>query len=117
MVQDALTQLGNESVREDFLVGRNGAANLSEEDLKLMDDLYMEVVPRHEPGAPAEFTSQVQTAAEHLLAVVDGKQKDVFGSNYAHIKEIIGKVHESGYFDQPPAENNAVEVRKISIIP
>lgn len=71
-----------------------------------MDDLYSEVVPKHEPGAPAEFTTQVQTAAEHLLAVVDGKPKEVFGSNYTHIKEVIGKVHESGYFDQSNIENN-----------
>lgn len=34
LVQDALQQLGNDSTREDFLVGRNGAATLSEEDLK-----------------------------------------------------------------------------------
>lgn len=34
LVQDALQQLGNDTVREDFLVGRNGAATLTEEDLK-----------------------------------------------------------------------------------
>lgn len=34
LVQDALNQMGNEAVREDFLVGRNGAAQLSENDLK-----------------------------------------------------------------------------------
>lgn len=34
LVQDALAQLGNDNVREDFLLGRNGAATLTEEDLK-----------------------------------------------------------------------------------
>lgn len=34
LVQDALNQMGNENVREDFLQGRNGAAQLSETDLK-----------------------------------------------------------------------------------
>lgn len=34
LVQDALNQMGNENVREDFLHGRNGAAQLSESDLK-----------------------------------------------------------------------------------
>lgn len=34
LVQDALQQLGNETVREDFLLGRNGAVSLTEEDLK-----------------------------------------------------------------------------------
>lgn len=34
LVQDALQQLGNDTIREDFLFGRNGAATLSEDDLK-----------------------------------------------------------------------------------
>lgn len=46
------------------------------------------------------FTNEVQAAAEHLLAAVDGKQKEVFGGSYSHIKEILGKIHESGYFDR-----------------
>lgn len=58
------------------------------------------MTPKHEAGDPTAFTSHVQSAAEHLLAVVDGKQKDAFGGNYSQIKEVIGKVHESGYLDQ-----------------
>lgn len=46
------------------------------------------------------FVNEVQTAAEHLLAVVDGKPKEVYGGTYSQIKEILGKIHESGYFDQ-----------------
>lgn len=34
LVQDALTQLGQDNVREDFLLGRNGAVTLSDSDLK-----------------------------------------------------------------------------------
>lgn len=100
LVQDALNQMGNESVREDFLQGRNGAAQLSEADLKLLDDLYPAVTPKHEAGNPTAFTNEVQAAAEHLLAVVDGKPKEVFGGTYSQVKEILGKIHESGYFDQ-----------------
>ncbi|GJQ86618.1 hypothetical protein Trydic_g15722, partial [Trypoxylus dichotomus] len=33
LVQDALAQMGQENIREDFLNGRNGAAQLSESDL------------------------------------------------------------------------------------
>ncbi|CAG9819609.1 unnamed protein product, partial [Phaedon cochleariae] len=100
LVQDALNQMGNENVRDDFLHGRNGAAQLSETDLKLLDDLYPAVTPKHEAGNPTAFTNEVQAAAEHLLAAVDGKQKEVFGGSYSQIKEILGKIHESGYFDQ-----------------
>nr|CAH7738589.1 unnamed protein product [Callosobruchus chinensis] len=92
--------MGNESVRDDFLNGRNGAAQLTEADLKLLDDFYPAVTPKHEAGNPTTFTNEVQSAAEHLLAAVDGKPKDVFGGTYSQIKEILGKIHESGYFDQ-----------------
>ncbi|GLV35799.1 Caprin [Carabus blaptoides fortunei] len=108
LVQDALAQFGQDTVRDDFLLGRNGAVTLTESDLKLLDEIYPEVSPKHEPG-DVNFTAQVQAAAEHLLAVVDGKPKEIFGSSYSHIKEIIGKVHESGYFDQTPVQDAPVE--------
>ena len=46
--------MGQESIRKDFLAGRNGAALLGEEDLKYLDDLYSEVSPKHggEDGVP-----------------------------------------------------------------
>ncbi|XP_044749996.1 caprin homolog [Coccinella septempunctata] len=102
LVQDALNQMGNEAVRDDFLHGRNGAAQLNESDLQLLDDIYPAVTPKHESGNPTAFTNEVQAAAEHLLAVVDGKPKEVFGGTYSQVKEILGKIHESGYFDQAP---------------
>lgn len=34
LVQDALAQFGQDSVRDDFLLGRNGAVTLTESDLK-----------------------------------------------------------------------------------
>lgn len=66
----------------------------------LLDELYPAVTPKHEAGDPTAFTTQVQSAAEHLLAVVDGKPKEAFGGSYSQIKEVIGKIHESGYLDQ-----------------
>lgn len=58
-------------------------------------------MPKHEPGDSQIFCSQIQAAAEHFLAVVDGKPKDAFGGTYSNIKDVIGRIHESGYFDQP----------------
>jgi caprin-1 len=109
LVQDALNQMGNETVRDDFLNGRNGAAQLSETDLKLLDDLYPAVTPKHEAGNATAFMNEVQAAAEHLLAAVDGKPKEVFGGTYSQIKETLGKIHESGYFDQAQVYEEYVE--------
>nr|XP_023011951.1 caprin homolog [Leptinotarsa decemlineata] len=117
LVQDALNQMGNENVREDFLNGRNGAAQLCETDLKLLDDLYPAVTPKHEAGNPTAFTNEVQAAAEHLLAAVDGKPKEVFGGTYTQIKEILGKIHESGYFDQAQVFETFEEAEPVEVEP
>lgn len=39
LILDCLMQMGNSEAREDFLNGTNGAARLTEEDLKILDDL------------------------------------------------------------------------------
>ncbi|CAH2269872.1 jg21703 [Pararge aegeria aegeria] len=39
LVLDCLMQMGNTEAREDFLNGTNGAAKLTEQDLKILDDL------------------------------------------------------------------------------
>lgn len=70
------------------------------------------MTPKHEAGNPVAFTNEVQAAAEHLLAVVDGKAKDVFGGTYSQIKEILGKIHESGYFDQAQVSSNKISFSK-----
>jgi len=114
LVQDALTCLGQEVIREDFLHGRNGATQLTTTDIKLLDDLYTVVTPKHEAGDPTSFMPQVQAAAEHLLAVVDGKPKEVFGSTYAQVKEVIGKIHESGYLDQATESFEEVEAEEVA---
>ena len=53
--------MGQENVREDFLAGRNGAALLGEEDLKFLDDFYIEVSPKHGEEATRPFQVQVDT--------------------------------------------------------
>lgn len=104
IILDCLNQMGNSDARNDFLTGSNGAVKLTEEDLKILDDLYPEVTPKHElneEGQPG-FHGHTIKAAEHLYAVIDGKPKDILGTTYTHIKEIVGAVHDCGYFDRSP---------------
>lgn len=42
---------------------------------------------------------QVQNAAKHLLSIVEGKDKEVVGTKYSVLKEIIEKINNCGYFD------------------
>lgn len=39
LILDCLMQMGSSEAREDFLNGTNGAAKLTEDDLKILDEL------------------------------------------------------------------------------
>ncbi|XP_017879393.1 caprin homolog [Ceratina calcarata] len=110
LIQDALMNMGTTAVREDFLAGRNGAVKLTEEDLKCLDSLYNEVMMKHqrEEGEPT-FLQQVQKVAEHYVAIVDGKQREVVGTTYKQLKEIITSITQCGYFDQVHEAETVVE--------
>ncbi|XP_053600168.1 caprin homolog [Plodia interpunctella] len=102
LILDCLTQMGSNEARDDFLNGTNGAAKLTEDDLRILDDLYPEVTPKHEvneEGQPG-FYGHVNKAAEHLYSVIDGKPKEVLGTTYTRIKEIVTTIHGCGYFDK-----------------
>ncbi|XP_075973014.1 cell cycle associated protein caprin family member [Anticarsia gemmatalis] len=102
LILDCLNQMGSAEARNDFLNGTNGAVKLTEADLKILDDVYPEVTPKHElneEGQPG-FHIHTTKAAEHLYAIIDGKPKEILGTTYTHIKEIVSAVHDSGYFDR-----------------
>lgn len=44
--------------------------------------------------------AQLQLSAEHLISVVEGKQKEFVGTTYGKLKEIITTIISCGYFDQ-----------------
>ncbi|CAG9792050.1 unnamed protein product [Diatraea saccharalis] len=117
LILDCLTQMGNSEARDDFLNGTNGATKLSEEDLKILDDLYPEVTPKHELNEEGKsaFHNQTTKAAEHLYAIIDGKPKEVLGTTYSHIKEIVTTVHECGYFDRILEATVEVEENQVII--
>ncbi|XP_053974649.1 caprin homolog [Hylaeus anthracinus] len=110
LIQDALMNMGSECVREDFLAGKNGAVKLSEEELKYLDSLYNEVMMKHnrDEGEPT-FLQQVQKIAEHYVAIIEGKQREVVGTTYNKLKEIISSINQCGYFDQVHETEAATE--------
>lgn len=109
IIQEVLLNVGQDSVREDFLAARNGATQLSEEDIKSLDDLYVLLSPKHIPeeNMPS-YQEQLTHSAEHLISIVEGRSKEVVGTTYAGLKELITKIHTCGYFDQNPEEEEEV---------
>lgn len=93
--------MGTESVRDDFVHGKNGAVKLLEEELKYLDSFYNEVLVKHQrEEGDLTFLQQAQKGAEHYVAIVDGKQREVVGTTYNKLKEIFAKISQCGYFDQ-----------------
>lgn len=102
--------MSTSTVREDFLAGTNGAVKMSEDELKYIDDLYNEVIMKHQhEEGESTVLQQLQKVAEHYVAIVDGKQREVVGTTYNKLKEIIHSIHLSGYFDQAHTVESAVE--------
>jgi len=101
LTQQILISMATDSVRDDFIHGKNGAVKLLEEELKYLDNLYNEVMlKQHREENDLTFVQQAQKVAEHYVAIVDGKQREVVGTTYNKLKEIIAKINQCGYFDQ-----------------
>ncbi|XP_057341647.1 caprin homolog isoform X2 [Microplitis mediator] len=116
LIQDVLINIGGEVVREDFLAGANGAAKLTQDDLKYLDDFYNEVTMKRQPesGEPA-FAQQLQKAAEHYMGILEGKQREVVGTTYSRLKEIITSVNSCGYFDQVQIQETEVITTEVAL--
>ncbi|XP_014213219.1 caprin homolog isoform X2 [Copidosoma floridanum] len=104
LIQDTLMNMCAQGVREDFLNGTNGAIKLLEEDFQFLDSLYNEVMLKHTGSKPEiadpTFIQQAQKVAEHYVLIVEGKQREVVGTTYSKLKEIITSITQCGYFDQ-----------------
>ncbi|XP_058460301.1 caprin homolog [Malaya genurostris] len=101
MIQDVLKRLLDDSVQCDFRNGQNGACKISSEDLLLLEKLHEEIQPRRPTNTlESTFVSSVKHAADHLTAVIDGRNKPFGNSSYVHIKTIITNVQECGYFEK-----------------
>ena len=108
LIQNALINLGTTAIREDFVNGSNGAIKLAEEEFKFLDDLYNEVKQERSENEP-NFIQQAQKIAEHFVLLVDGKQREIVGTTYSKLKEIITTVNQCGYFDQAQQQVLSVE--------
>ncbi|KAL0126534.1 hypothetical protein PUN28_005125 [Cardiocondyla obscurior] len=114
LTQHALVCINTESIRDDFFLGKNGAIKLSEEEFKYLDSLYSEMIIKHQrEEGDLTFVQQAQKVAEHYVAIVDGKQREVIGTTYNKLKEIISKINQCGYFDQVHECSEAAPIEEI----
>ena len=100
-LQGLLDNMGSDTVRSDFLSGNNGATVLTEDNLNQLDELYKLISPTRE--GETSYADQLNAASEHLTFFLDSKDKEVIGTTYKDLREMVCKVHECGYFDRVAA--------------
>lgn len=101
MIQELLRSLADESVRQEFLDGTNGAVKIDQADMDLLEKLYIEVTPKRptrsdEPSFIASGTHSANT----LASVIDGRPKPFAESTYEHVRDILQSIQNSGYFEK-----------------
>jgi len=98
-LQSTLDLLGGPDVREDFKSGKHGAVVLTEDNLDQLDALYQAISPSREEGS-GDYAQQLTTAAEHLVNTLDGKDRQVLGTTYKELKELLNLINDCGYFER-----------------
>lgn len=101
IIQNVLKRFTEASVREDFLQGTNGACKIADSDLLLLEQLYEETLAkRPKTSAEPTFVTAVKQAADHLSAIVDGRNKPFADVTYVHMKNVLAEIQNCGYFDK-----------------
>lgn len=107
-LQDVLVALGTPATRQCFLEGTEGATRLSEEALDRFDQLFQLTCPsREDCASPAAFQDSLLQAAEHLVALLDGRPRPLLGTTYKALREVLVEVQQSEYFMGAAAEDAA----------
>ncbi|KAM9570447.1 caprin-1-like isoform 2-T2 [Salvelinus alpinus] len=108
-LQFLLDRLGEDSVRQEL---RRGATSvdtpslLTDTELAALDELYKLVRP--EPDQNTRFTDQYEEASQHLMDLLEAKDKAVAGTTYKALKDSLDRVLLSGCFDQAQSHQNGV---------
>ncbi|CAI9598646.1 unnamed protein product [Staurois parvus] len=105
-LQFVLDKIGDEEVRHDLKQGLNGVPLVSEEELTLMDDFYKLLDPARDPSV--RLSDQYEQASMHLWDVLDGKDKQVCGTTYKALREMVDRILQSGFFDNTKNHQNGL---------
>lgn len=65
-----------------------------------LDKLYQEISPSRDDCE--NYPKKLNQAAEHLVNVLDGKDRQVVGTTYKELKELITLINDCGYFERAP---------------
>ncbi|XP_038857595.1 caprin-1b [Salvelinus namaycush] len=108
-LQFLLDRLGEDSVRQELRQGTTGGGTpslLTDSELTTLDELYKLVGPERDQNT--RLSDQYEEASQHLMDLLEGKDKAVAGTTYKALKDSLDRVLLSGYFDKAQSHQNGV---------
>ncbi len=109
LLNNILNTLGMDHIRNDFLEGKNGAVKLTEDQVNHLDGFYKLINPARQDEGQTEgkevcFEIKLTGASEHLNSYIKEDEKEVLGTTYKALKEMVNQINGCGYLDNLPAE-------------
>ncbi|XP_037369978.1 caprin-2 isoform X2 [Talpa occidentalis] len=99
-VQYVLQNLAREHVQRDFQGGLNGAMYLPLRELDYLIQFSKLTCPERNENLSVE--DQMEQSSLYFWDLLEGSEKAVVGTTYKHMKDLLSKLLNSGYFESIP---------------
>ncbi|KFV66753.1 Caprin-2, partial [Dryobates pubescens] len=110
-VQYVLQSFTQEHVQKDFKGGMNGAIYLPSKELDYLIKFAKLTCP--ERNENLSFEDQMEQSSLYFWDLLEGSEKPVVGTTYKHMKDLLSKLLDSGYFESIPTPRTTVPAKEL----
>ncbi|KFO73721.1 Caprin-2, partial [Cuculus canorus] len=110
-VQYVLQNFTLEHVQKDFKGGVNGAIYLPSKELDYLIRFAKLTCPERNESLSVE--DQMEQSSLYFWDLLEGSEKPVVGTTYKHMKDLLSKLLDSGYFESIPTPRSPVPVKEL----
>ncbi|XP_027750421.1 caprin-2 isoform X1 [Empidonax traillii] len=110
-VQYVLQNFTQEHVQKDFKGGVNGAIYLPSKELDYLIRFAKLTCPERNENLSVE--DQMEQSSLYFWDLLEGSEKPVVGTTYKHMKDLLSKLIDSGYFESIPTPRTTVPVKEL----
>ncbi|XP_021244961.1 caprin-2 isoform X4 [Numida meleagris] len=110
-VQYVLQNFTQEHVQKDFKGGVNGAIYLPSKELDYLIRFAKLSCPERNESLSVE--DQMEQSSLYFWDLLEGSEKPVVGTTYKHMKDLLSKLLDSGYFESIPTPRTTVPVKEL----
>ncbi|KFZ67596.1 Caprin-2, partial [Podiceps cristatus] len=110
-VQYVLQNFTQEHVQKDFKGGVNGAIYLPSKELDYLIRFAKLTCPERNENLSVE--DQMEQSSLYFWDLLEGSEKPVVGTTYKHMKDLLSKLLDSGYFESIPTPRATVPVKEL----